>query len=148
MHPSSPQTVYRDEEAEPWPAFASRLDSGALGSGLAIFSRFPIISTHTLPYSLSGLPLHVIAGDFFVNKAAGSCVLLHPKLGEVEVWSTHVRQKSARRSAPNTADSPTRRRCTLPTRAPRSSKLTEWHKPGNWLITSERRQNGEDMSLL
>jgi hypothetical protein len=65
-------------------------NSGALGSGLAIFSRFPIISTHTLPYSLSGLPLQVIQGDFFVNKAAGSCVLLHPELGEVEVWSTHV----------------------------------------------------------
>jgi len=71
------------------PPLASRF-SGALGSGLAIFSRFPIISTHTLPYALSGLPLHVIAGDFFVNKAAGSCVLLHPELGEVEVWSTHV----------------------------------------------------------
>ena len=70
--------------------------SGALGSGLAIFSRFPIISTHTLPYALSGLPLHVIAGDFFVNKAAGSVVLLHPELGEVEVWSTHVSTVSLR----------------------------------------------------
>ncbi|KAJ9116878.1 hypothetical protein QFC22_004535 [Naganishia vaughanmartiniae] len=64
--------------------------SGALGSGLAIFTRFPIISAQALPYSLSGLPLAVIAGDFFVNKAAGNVVILHPQLGEVEVWNTHM----------------------------------------------------------
>jgi hypothetical protein len=64
--------------------------SGALGSGLAIFTKFPIISAQALPYSLSGLPLAVIAGDFFVNKAAGSVVVLHPELGEVEIWNTHV----------------------------------------------------------
>ena len=64
--------------------------SGALGSGLAILSKFPIISAQALPYSLSGLPLAVIAGDFFVNKAAGSVVVLHPELGEVEIWNTHV----------------------------------------------------------
>ncbi len=63
---------------------------GALGSGLAIFTRFPIISASALPYSLSGVPLHVIAGDFYVNKAAGSIVILHEGLGEVEIWSTHV----------------------------------------------------------
>ncbi|KAJ9113848.1 hypothetical protein QFC19_000041 [Naganishia cerealis] len=64
--------------------------SGALGSGLAILTRYPIISAQALPYSLSGLPLAVIAGDFFVNKAAGNVVILHPELGEVEVWNTHM----------------------------------------------------------
>lgn len=68
----------------------SLLISGALGSGLAILSKFPVISAQALPYSLSGLPLAVIAGDFFVNKAAGSVVVLHPELGEVEIWNTHV----------------------------------------------------------
>jgi sphingomyelin phosphodiesterase 2 len=68
--------------------------SGALGSGLAIFTKFPIISAQALPYSLSGLPLAVIAGDFFVNKAAGSVAILHPDLGEVEIWNTHVRLMS------------------------------------------------------
>lgn len=67
--------------------------SGALGSGLAILTKFPIISAQALPYSLSGLPLAVIAGDFFVNKAAGSVAILHPELGEVEIWNTHVRRR-------------------------------------------------------
>jgi hypothetical protein len=73
-----------------------RGNSGALGSGLAIFTRYPIVSAQALPYSLSGLPLAVIAGDFFVNKAAGSVVILHPQLGEVEVWTTHVSTRSFR----------------------------------------------------
>lgn len=64
--------------------------TGALGSGLAVFSRYPIIESHALPYSLSGLPLEVIAGDFFVNKAAALAVIQHPILGEVEIWNTHM----------------------------------------------------------
>ena len=64
--------------------------SGALGSGLAIFTRFPLIAASALPYALSGTPAQAIAGDFFVRKAAGNIVILHPILGEVEVWNTHV----------------------------------------------------------
>lgn len=67
------------------------MDSGALGSGLAIFTRFPLISAQALPYSLSGSPAQAIAGDFFVKKAAGNVVILHPLLGEVEIWTNHVR---------------------------------------------------------
>lgn len=72
---------------------------GALGSGLAIFTRFPIISAEAFPYSLSGVPYHPVDGDFFVNKAAGNVVILHPLLGEVEVWNTHVSAPEARRSS-------------------------------------------------
>ncbi|KAF8078987.1 inositol phosphophingolipids phospholipase C [Lyophyllum atratum] len=43
--------------------------SGALGAGLAIFTRYPIISTSVHPYSLNGAPIDVIAGDWFVGKA-------------------------------------------------------------------------------
>jgi sphingomyelin phosphodiesterase 2 len=68
------------------------MSRGALGSGLAIFTKYPIISAEAHPYSLSGCPHHPTEGDFFVNKAAGCIVLLHPYLGEVEVWSTHVSQ--------------------------------------------------------
>lgn len=64
--------------------------TGALGSGLAIFTRFPIVGGQAMPYALSGTPLEVIAGDFFVNKAAGKIVIRHPQLGEVEVWNTHM----------------------------------------------------------
>lgn len=64
--------------------------SGALGAGLAIFSRFAIISTSIYPYSLNGAPLDVAAGDWFVGKAAASVVIVHPVLGEVQVFDTHV----------------------------------------------------------
>lgn len=64
--------------------------SGAFGSGLAILSRFPIKATHTHPYTLNGLPIHVGHGDWFVGKAAGSVTL---DLGGgflVDVFDTHV----------------------------------------------------------
>ncbi|CDZ97484.1 Sphingomyelinase family protein [Phaffia rhodozyma] len=62
--------------------------TGALGSGLCIFSKHPILSTKTIPYHLSGRPLGF--SDFFVNKAAGSVVIEHPELGQVEVFTTHM----------------------------------------------------------
>lgn len=34
--------------------------------------------------------MDVIAGDWFVGKAASSVVVVHPVLGEVEVFNTHV----------------------------------------------------------
>lgn len=64
--------------------------SGALGAGLVILSRFPIISTSVLPYSLNGAPIDVAAGDWFVGKAAASIVIAHPVLGEVQIFNTHV----------------------------------------------------------
>ncbi|KAJ7597391.1 inositol phosphophingolipids phospholipase C [Mycena floridula] len=64
--------------------------SGALGAGLAIFSRFPIIASSIHPYSLNGSPIDVAAGDWFVGKAAASVVILHPRLGEVQVFNTHL----------------------------------------------------------
>ncbi|TFK26641.1 inositol phosphorylsphingolipid-phospholipase C [Coprinopsis marcescibilis] len=64
--------------------------SGALGAGLAIFTRFPIISTSVTPYSLNGAPIDVAAGDWFVGKAAASAIVLHPILGEVHIFNTHL----------------------------------------------------------
>jgi len=66
--------------------------SGALGAGLAIFSRFPIVSTSVHPYALNGTPLDVAGGDWFVGKAAANVVIMHPILGQVQVFNTHVRQ--------------------------------------------------------
>lgn len=42
------------------------------------------------PYSLNGAPIDVIAGDWFVGKAAASIVIAHPLLGEVQIFNTHV----------------------------------------------------------
>ncbi|WWC68740.1 uncharacterized protein I206_102674 [Kwoniella pini CBS 10737] len=70
--------------------FSRFFHTGALGSGLAIFTRFPLISAQALPYSLSGSPAQAFAGDFFVKKAAANIVIIHPLLGEIEIWNTHM----------------------------------------------------------
>ncbi|KAG8731905.1 phospholipase C type enzyme [Ceratobasidium sp. 423] len=67
--------------------------SGALGTGLAIFSRFPIQSTSLHPYSLCGSPLDVTQGDWFVGRAVASVIVDHPLLGEVEIFNTHLYAK-------------------------------------------------------
>lgn len=66
------------------------LSSGALGAGLAIFTKWPIIATSITPYSLNGEPIDVTGGDWFVGKAAASITVLHPTLGEVQIFTTHV----------------------------------------------------------
>ncbi|KAF7347613.1 Endo/exonuclease/phosphatase domain-containing protein [Mycena venus] len=67
--------------------------SGALGSGLALLSRFPIIGTSVHPYSLNGSPIDVGGGDWFVGKAAVSITVSHPVLGQVQVFNTHLYAK-------------------------------------------------------
>ncbi|EKM84045.1 hypothetical protein AGABI1DRAFT_104039 [Agaricus bisporus var. burnettii JB137-S8] len=67
--------------------------SGALGAGLAIFSRFPFIESALHPFSLNGEPLDVAAGDWFVGKAAASVVILHPELGKLHIFTTHLYAK-------------------------------------------------------
>ncbi|EPQ60245.1 DNase I-like protein [Gloeophyllum trabeum ATCC 11539] len=70
--------------------YAKYFYSGALGAGLAIFSRFPIIGTTIHPYSLNGSPIDVVAGDWFVGKAAASILIAHPLLGQLQVYNTHL----------------------------------------------------------
>ncbi|WVN85784.1 uncharacterized protein L203_100935 [Cryptococcus depauperatus CBS 7841] len=87
--------VYKDyeivrEEVQSNLPFSRFFHTGALGSGLAIFTRFPLIAAHAFPYSLSGSPAQGFAGDFFVKKAAANVVILHPVMGEVEIWNTHM----------------------------------------------------------
>ncbi|KAH8992449.1 inositol phosphophingolipids phospholipase C [Lactarius akahatsu] len=73
--------------------FSKFFYSGALGAGLAIFSRFPIVAAAIHPYSLNGSPLDVLGGDWFVGKAAASIVIRHPTLGQVQVFNTHLYAK-------------------------------------------------------
>lgn len=68
--------------------YAKFFYSGALGAGLSIFSRFPIISVAIHPYALNGHPVEV--SDWFVGKAAASVVISHPVLKEVEIFNTHL----------------------------------------------------------
>jgi len=50
--------------------YSRYFSSGALGSGLMILSRRPILSSTILAFPLNGNPLHFIQGDWFVGKAA------------------------------------------------------------------------------
>ncbi|KAG9314144.1 Endonuclease/exonuclease/phosphatase [Chiua virens] len=67
--------------------------SGALGAGLAVFTKWPIIATSITPYSLNGEPTDVTGGDWYVGKAAGSVTILHPSLGELQLFNTHFHAK-------------------------------------------------------
>ncbi|KAI5997986.1 Endonuclease/exonuclease/phosphatase [Pisolithus albus] len=73
--------------------YSKRFLSGALGAGLAIFTKWPIISTSVTPYSLNGEPMDVAGGDWFVGKAVGSVTIMHPILGRVQVFDTHLYAK-------------------------------------------------------
>ncbi|KAI0363527.1 DNase I-like protein [Pilatotrama ljubarskyi] len=70
--------------------YAKFFYSGALGAGLVIFSRFPILAATIHAYSLNGSPVDVVAGDWFVGKAAASILFAHPVLGQVQVFNTHL----------------------------------------------------------
>ncbi|KAJ3807299.1 inositol phosphophingolipids phospholipase C [Lentinula lateritia] len=84
---------YVRESVASYLPYAKFFYSGALGAGLAIFSRFPIIATEIQPYSLNGAPIDVAGGDWFVGKAAASVIIIHPELGEVQIFNTHLYAK-------------------------------------------------------
>ncbi|KAK1217395.1 phospholipase C type enzyme [Marasmius sp. AFHP31] len=70
--------------------FVKLFHSGAVGAGLAVFSRFPIVAASMQVYSLNGSPLDFKGADWFAGKAAASVVLEHPSLGDLQVFNTHL----------------------------------------------------------
>lgn len=64
--------------------------SGAIGSGLAILSRYPITAAFVSPYPLNGFPLHFIEGDFFAGKSACGITIEVPGVGRVDCLNTHM----------------------------------------------------------
>lgn len=64
--------------------------SGVLGSGLVIFSKFPIVSTMMRRFALNGDPFKFYHGDWYVGKCCVSATVVHPTCGEIEVFNTHV----------------------------------------------------------
>ncbi|CAO3592624.1 unnamed protein product [Absidia cylindrospora] len=70
--------------------YAKYFYSGALGSGLAIFSKFPIIQTSYFRYTLAGRPLKVFHGDYYVGKGCATVCLEHPIAGLIQVFTTHL----------------------------------------------------------
>jgi len=63
--------------------------SGIIGSGVCVFSRYPIIDAFTYRYSLNGYMYNITHGDWFGGKAAGYCLIDHPKQ-PIHFFSTHM----------------------------------------------------------
>ncbi|KAF8314493.1 inositol phosphophingolipids phospholipase C [Clavulina sp. PMI_390] len=70
--------------------YAKVFYAGALGAGIAILSRFPILETSSFSYTHNGSPIDVAAGDWIVGKGLFSAVISHPILDEVEIFNTHM----------------------------------------------------------
>ena len=64
--------------------------SGLYGSGLAIFSRYPIVQGSLHRYTLNGDPAWCFRGDWYDGKSCSSIVINHPTCGEIQVFNTHV----------------------------------------------------------
>jgi sphingomyelin phosphodiesterase 2 len=64
--------------------------AGFLGSGLAIFSKWPILTTSMYQFGLNGRPVAVWRGDWYAGKGVGSAVLRHDSGMLIEVFNTHV----------------------------------------------------------
>ena len=64
--------------------------AGFLGSGLANFSRWPIVSTSMFPFGLSGRPAAFWRGDWFAGKGVATALLRHESGTLIEVFNTHV----------------------------------------------------------
>ncbi|KAM4701776.1 sphingomyelin phosphodiesterase 2 isoform 1-T2 [Discoglossus pictus] len=68
-----------------------RFKSGVIGSGLCVFSRFPIIDCLQHQFSLNGFPYMVNHGDWFCGKAVGLVKLrAHGFLCHVYVTHLHA----------------------------------------------------------
>ena len=64
--------------------------AGFLGSGLAVFSRWPILSTSIYPFQLVGRPTAVWRGDWYGGKGVATALIRHHTGMFIEVFTTHV----------------------------------------------------------
>ena len=62
---------------------------GFLGSGICVFSRYPILETVEHRFPLNGHPQKILHGDFYGNKACGLLILKVKDLN-VNLYTTHV----------------------------------------------------------
>ncbi|XP_068275486.1 sphingomyelin phosphodiesterase 2 isoform X2 [Nyctibius grandis] len=69
--------------------FSHYFRSGVIGSGLCVFSRFPILDTLLYQYSLNGYPYMLQHGDWFCGKSVGLVVI---KISGIvfNVYVTHL----------------------------------------------------------
>ena len=64
--------------------------SGVVGSGLAVFSKFPIQEAWWKGFTLTGKAHRIFDGDWFAGKGIGAVRIKHPVIGDIDVFNTHV----------------------------------------------------------
>ncbi|NXC10560.1 NSMA phosphodiesterase, partial [Orthonyx spaldingii] len=77
--------------------FSHYFRSGIIGSGLCVFSRFPILDTLLYQYSLNGYPYMLQHGDWFCGKSVGvGLEVTAPLLSlSVQLHAEYCREKDA-----------------------------------------------------
>ncbi|NXB20313.1 NSMA phosphodiesterase, partial [Rhagologus leucostigma] len=77
--------------------FSHYFRSGVIGSGLCVFSRFPILDTLLYQYSLNGYPYMLQHGDWFCGKSVGVSVgVTAPSLSlSLQLHAEYCREKDA-----------------------------------------------------
>ena len=75
------------------PSFTPSLFSGVIGSGLCLFSRYPIIAVFSHEFNTSGGVWGFSDGEVFGGKGIIGCRIQTP-LGTLAVFNTHVRESS------------------------------------------------------
>ncbi|XP_041869723.1 sphingomyelin phosphodiesterase 2 [Corvus kubaryi] len=75
--------------------FSHYFRSGVIGSGLCVFSRFPILDTLLYQYSLNGYPYMLQHGDWFCGKSVGLVII---KISGIifNVYVTHLHAEYCR----------------------------------------------------
>lgn len=61
-----------------------------MGSGLAIFSRYPLRNERFIPFKINGYPWRILDGDYFSDKGIGYALLEHPTMGRIDLFTTHL----------------------------------------------------------
>lgn len=70
--------------------YSHYFDSGVVGSGLAIFSRYPIVDSWWLGFTATGKPQRIFDGDWYAGKGIGAVRIRHPRAGSVDIFDTHL----------------------------------------------------------
>lgn len=70
--------------------------SGVVGSGLAVFSKFPIQEAWWKGFTLTGKAHRIFDGDWFAGKGIGAVRIKHPVIGDIDVFNTHVSKKNSK----------------------------------------------------
>lgn len=71
--------------------------SGVVGSGLAVFSKYPIEEAWWKGFTLTGKAHRIFDGDWYAGKGVGAVRIKHPMIGSIDVFNTHVRKLANKR---------------------------------------------------